>query len=51
MKADRRKNIYRIDAHMYYESTQKKLDLYLNYRLRKSHFPLNLTDGDTDGHK
>ena len=28
---------------------KKKLDLYLNYSLRKSRFPLNLGDGHTDG--
>ena len=43
-----RQNIYRIDAHMSEEYTQKKLDLYLNYSLRKSCFPLNLTDRRTD---
>ena len=31
---------------------KKKLDLYLNYSLRKSRFPLNLTDiRHTDGQK
>ncbi len=28
---------------------KKKLGLYRNYRLRKSRFPLNLTDGQTEG--
>ena len=47
-------NIYRIYANMQDESAQKKIDLYLNYRMRKSRFLLNLedkhTDIQTDGH-
>ena len=36
-------NIYGIDAHWLEESAQKKIDLYLNTRLRKLRFYLNMT--------
>ncbi len=36
-----------LDAHIQEECAQKIWELYLNYSLRKSRFPLNLTDRHT----
>ena len=43
------KTMYRLDEHMSYKFSLKISAVYLEYELRKSRFPHNITGGRTDG--